>query len=85
MDRSGLYYTGKFRDDLHCIAKLTDSQEDWRNFRAQRNIVNNLNKSKKIFYYNFKLNIFSKYEYVGGDSKFITNKKIWKNIENQIN
>ena len=47
----------KIKDNLHRIAKGTNSEEDWRNFRAQRNLVNKINKSNKSSYYNDQLNI----------------------------
>ena len=47
----------KLKDELHKIAKVSNNGDDWRKFRAQRNLVNNLNKSNKSAYYNFRLNI----------------------------
>ena len=47
----------KIKDNLHKIAKGTNNQEDWRKFRAQRNLVNKMNKTNKSRYYNYRLNI----------------------------
>ena len=47
----------KIKDELHRIAKGSNSIDDWRKFRAQRNIVNKINKSNKSSYYNSRLNI----------------------------
>ena len=45
------------KDNLHRIAKGTNSEDDWRKFRAQRNLVNKINKANKSRYYNYRLNI----------------------------
>ena len=47
----------KIKDNLHRIAKGSNSQEDWRNFRVQRNLVTKMNKLNKSSYYNYRLNI----------------------------
>ena len=39
------------------IAKGTNNEDDWRKFRAQRNLVTKMNKSNKGRYYNYQLNI----------------------------
>merc|ERR1712240_204076 len=47
----------KIKDNLHRIAKGTNNEDDWRKFRAQRNLVTKMNKSNKSRYYNYQLNI----------------------------
>ena len=47
----------KIKDNLHRIAKGTNNEEDWRNFRAQRNLVTKMNKANKSKYFNYQLNI----------------------------
>ena len=44
------------RDELHRIAKESNSPDDWRNYRAQRNKVNNINRNNKRNYYFKRLN-----------------------------
>ena len=50
----------KVKDNLHRIAKRSNSEDDWRNFQAQRNLVNKINKANKSRYYNYRLNIDQK-------------------------
>ena len=45
------------RDNYHKTATKTNSEDDWRLFRLQRNKVNNINKNNKLNYYKNKLNI----------------------------
>ena len=56
------------KDNLHKIAKRYNREEDWRNFRAQRNLVNKINKANKSKYYNFRLDIDPKDN--GGEEKY---------------
>ena len=58
------------KDNLHKIAKRYNREEDWRNFRAQRNLVNKINKANKSKYYNFRLDIDPKDN--GGKKNIIT-------------
>ena len=58
----------KVKDNLHKIAKRYNREEDWRNFRAQRNLVNKINKANKSKYYNFRLDIDPKDN--GGEEKY---------------
>ena len=46
----------KLRDELHTIAIKSNAQNDWRNFRRQRNLCNKLNKKCKAEFYAKKLN-----------------------------
>ena len=76
----------KIKDELHRIAKVSNNGDDWRKFRAQRNLVNNLNKSNKSAYYNFKLNI--KRDENGDENKFqndIKSKEMWKTFKELSN
>ena len=76
----------KIKDELHRIAKGSNNMEDWRNFRAQRNLVNNLNKSNKSSYYNYKLNI--KKDDVGDEFKYqndIQSKVMWRTFKDLTN
>merc|ERR1712240_666541 len=47
----------KVKDELHRIAKGTNNEEDWRKFRAQRNLVTKMHKLNISRYYNYQLNI----------------------------
>ena len=45
------------RDNLHSIAITVDTQEAWRDYRNQRNLVNRLVKYNKNKYYSNRLNL----------------------------
>ena len=72
----------KLRDDLHKKAKLSDSQEDWRQYRSQRNIANNLNKNKKYNYLKHQLNISKNNYTYSDDTDYVSDKIMWKNVKN---
>ena len=74
------------KDELHRIAKGTNSQDDWRRFRAQRNLVIKLNKVNKSNYYNFRLNI--KKNENGDEDKYqndVQSKIMWGTFKNLTN
>ena len=76
----------KIKDELHRIAKGSNHAEDWRKFRVQRNLVNNLNKANKSSYYNFKLNI--KQDETGDEIKYqndIKSKVMWRTFKDLSN
>merc|ERR1712101_64271 len=76
----------KIKDELHRIAKGSNSIEDWRKFRAQRNIVNNINKSNKSSYYNSRLNI--KKNGNGDETKYqndVQSKVMWGTFKDLSN
>ena len=63
-----------------------DKNEDWRAYRNQRNIVNNLNKQNRNSYYNYNLNIRKNDQ--PGDQKFnnqANDKSVWKTVKNFTN
>ena len=64
----------KIRDNLHMIGKISNKEEDWRIFRVQRNLVNNLNKTIKNRYYSCKINISKNAE--ASDNSYQNCKKI---------
>ena len=76
----------KLKDQLHKIAKDSNNADDWRIFRAQRNLVNNLNKSNKSAYYNYKLNI--QRDENGDENKYqndVKSKEMWKTFKELSN
>ena len=76
----------KLKDKLHKIAKGSNNEEDWRKFRAQRNLVTKMNKGNKSNYYNYRLNI--KKNENGDESKYqndIQSKVMWGTFKNLTN
>merc|ERR1712240_51393 len=76
----------KIKDNLHRIAKGTNNEDDWRKFRAQRNLVTKMNKSNKSRYYNYQLNI--KKNDNGDEYKYqndVISKIMWSTFKNLTN
>ena len=76
----------KIKDNLHRIAKGTNNEEDWRNFRAQRNLVTKINKANKSKYFNYQLNI--KKNDNGDEYKYqndVQSKIMWGTFKNLTN
>ena len=76
----------KVKDNLHRIAKGTNSEDDWRKFRAQRNLVNKINKANKSSYYNYRLNINQNDN--GDEEKYqneVRSKIMWGTFKNLTN
>merc|ERR1712240_2833 len=76
----------KIKDNLHRIAKGTNNEEDWRKFRAQRNLVTKMNKANKSNYYNYRLNI--KKNENGDEDKYqndVQSKIMWGTLKNLTN
>ena len=69
----------KIRDNLHMVAKKSNSEGDWRIFRQQRNLVNNLNKANKNNYYKSKLNITKKDDF--SDISVEGSKNMWRTVK----
>ena len=71
---------------INCIARKSNSSEDWRTYRQQRNKVNSINKLNKSNYYNYNLNI--KKGDLPGDNKFestYSDKKMWGTVKELTN
>ena len=69
----------KIRDNLHMVAKKSNIEGDWRIFRQQRNLVNNLNKANKNNYYKSKLNITKKDDF--SDISVEGSKNTWRTVK----
>ena len=67
---------------MHKKAKKSDSQEDWRQYRSQHNIVNNLKKNKKYNYLKHQLNISKNNNTYSDDTDYVSDKIMWKNVKN---
>ena len=73
----------KIRDELHRKARVSNNENDWRIYRNQRNLVNNINKNNKSRYYNFQLNINKNNK--NFDEKISNDKTMWKTVKNLTN
>ena len=61
------------------LAKKSNIEGDWRIFRQQRNLVNNLNKANKNNYYKSKLNITKKDDFY--DISVEGSKNMWRTVK----
>ena len=88
------------RDNLHSIAIRIDTQEAWRDYRNQRNLVNRLVKYNKNKYYSNRLNIHNNIDNDTDnntdcdndiadndfDNDYIYNdKQMWQTVKNMTN
>ena len=73
-------------------AVLSNNEEDWRNYRVQRNKVNRINKTNKSAYYEKRLNInisgnvTTENIRVGKEDTFTySDKTMWKTVRELTN